>query len=249
MLIYNVCTADGLTNGLTGQVIAFEERKNQKEFIIVEFDDKDAGEEERKKYPWACQKYGNLATPIAKISFDYSVGDASKDHTKKVTIIQYPLTLAFALTAHKVQGQTVTAPKPVGLNLDKVFQANQAYVMLGRCENLEQLYLNKFKSKKINCDKKSKEETLRIMADAKQALKENQWLSSKTLFKVATLNVRSLIHKLEDLKSDSCLLQSDIIVITETHYFRNFKIEGLKIEGFEDYHVQQGKGKGRSWTF
>ena len=64
MLIYNVCTADGLTNGLTGQVIAFEERKNQKEFIIVEFDDKDAGEEERKKYPWACQKYGNLATPI-----------------------------------------------------------------------------------------------------------------------------------------------------------------------------------------
>ena len=87
------------------------------------------------------------------------------------------------------------------------------------------------------------------MADAKQALKENQWLSSKTLFKVATLNVRSLIHKLEDLKSDSCLLQSDIIVITETHFFRNFKIEGLKIEGFEDYHVQQGKGKGRSWTF
>ena len=243
MLIYNICTIDGLTNGLSGTVIAFEEREKQKDFIIVKFDDEDAGEEERRKFPWVYKKYGSNATPISKISFDYSVGDASKDHTKKVKIIQYPLTLAFALTAHKIQGQTVSAPKPVGLNLDKVFQANQAYVMLGRTESLEQLYLQKFKPKKIYCDKQSKEETLRITADAKKALKENEWFSSQNVLKVSALNIRSLINKTEDLKKDDCLLQSDIIVVTETHYEHGFK--RTKLNGYEDFSVINGKGKGK----
>ena len=246
MLIYNVSTVDGLTNGSTGTVIEFETRKSQKEFIIVKFDDPEAGEDERRQYPWVCQKYGSHATPISKITFDYSVGDASKDHTKKVRIIQYPLTLAFALTAHKIQGQTVAAPKPVGLNLDSVFQANQAYVMLGRTENLNQLYLQKFNPKKIYCDKKSKEETLRIAADSKQALMDNKWFSSQKLLKVSALNIRSLIHKIEDLKKDYTLLQSDIIVISETHYDHGFK-NPTKLDGFEEYHVMKGKGKGMFW--
>ena len=54
-----------------------------------------------------------------------------------------------------------------------------AYVMLGRTENLEQLYLKKFDSGKIYCDKKSKEETLRIVEEAKQATIDNKWFSSK----------------------------------------------------------------------
>ena len=33
MLIYNVCTIDGLTNGLTGSVIDIERRKNEKENV------------------------------------------------------------------------------------------------------------------------------------------------------------------------------------------------------------------------
>ena len=243
MLIYNVCTIDGLTNGLTGSVIEIERRKNEKEFIIVKFDDPDAGEEERRKFPWVAKKFGSQATPISKITFEYSVGDASKDHTKKVRIIQYPLTLAFALTAHKIQGQTVTAPKPVGLNLDTVFQANQAYVMLGRTESLNQLYLQKFKPGKIYCDKKSKEETLRIMADSKQALMDNKWFSSQNLLKVSALNINSLINKFDDLKTDYCLLQSDVIVISETHYYHGFK-NIPKLDGYQDYHVKAGKGKG-----
>ena len=77
----------------------------------------------------------------------------------------------------------------VGLNLDKVFQANQAYVMLGRTQSLQQLYLQQFKPKKIYCDKKSKEETLRITTNAKKALMENKWFSSPNLLKISALNI------------------------------------------------------------
>ena len=94
MLIYNISTIDGLTNGLTGCIIDFERRKNEKEFIIVKFDDPEAGEEERRKFPWVGKKFGSQATPISRITFEYSVGDASKDHTKKVRLTQFPLTLA-----------------------------------------------------------------------------------------------------------------------------------------------------------
>ena len=116
-------------------------------------------------------------------------------------------------------------------------------LMLGRTESLEQLYLQKFKPKKIYCDKKSKEETKRITTDAKKALKENEWFSSQNVLKVSALNIRSLINKTEDLKKDDCLLQSDIIVVTETHYDHGFK--RTKLNGYEDFSVINGKGKGK----
>ena len=121
MLIFNVNTLDGLTNGQTGYITAIEERPNNKDFIIVKFDDADAGEEERRKQPWISKKYGTSVTPVSRVSFEYSVGSAAKDHTTKVKIIQFPLILAFAITAHKIQGQTIAAPRPVVLNLDSVF--------------------------------------------------------------------------------------------------------------------------------
>ena len=75
---------------------------------------------------------------------------------------------------------------------------------------------------------------------------DNKWFSSQKLLKVSALNIRSLIHKIEDLKKDYTLLQSDIIVICETHYDHGFK-NPTKLDGFEDYHVKQGKGKGTFW--
>lgn len=243
MLIFNVNTVDGLTNGQTGFVIAIEERDDNKDFIIVQFDDAEAGVEERRKHPWITRKYGNHVTPISRVSFEYAVGSVAKDHTKKVKIIQFPLILAFAITAHKIQGQTVTAPKPVVLNLNSVFQSNMAYVMLGRTENLDQLYLENFESKKIYCDEQSKKETVRIMKESKKNFTSNDWFTSKKMLKVAAVNIRSLIKHFNDLKNDFTLLQSDIIIITETNYHLDPKFRPRELDGYEGFHVKRGKGK------
>ena len=146
---------------------------------------------------------------------------------------------------HKIQGQTITSLKPVVLNLNSVFQPNMAYVMLGRTENLEQLYLEEFDSKKIYCDKESKKETLKIMKTSKENLAQNDWFSSREMLKVAAVNIRSLIKHFDDLKNDYTLLQSDIIIVTETNYHLDPKFRPRELDGFEGFHVKRGKGKGK----
>ena len=49
--------------------------------------------------------------------------------------------LAWAITAHKIQGQTIAKPLKLVVDLSKVFEAAQAYVMLSRVQELEQLII------------------------------------------------------------------------------------------------------------
>ena len=149
------------------------------------------------------------------------------------------------ITAHKIQGQTITSPKPVVLNLNSVFQPNMAYVMLGRTENLEQLYLENFDPKKIYCDEESKKETIRIVKESKLVLEQNDWITSNEMLKVAAINVRSLIKHFDDLKNDFTLLKSDMIIATETNYHVDRpEFRPRELEGYEGFHVKRGKGKG-----
>ena len=129
------------------------------------------------------------------------------------------------------------------LNLNSVFQSNMAYVMLGRTENLDQLYLEKFDPKKIYCDDQSKKETLRIMKESKEALARNAWFSSREKIKVAALNIRSLIKHFDDLRNDVTILQSDIIITTETNYPLG-PFTARELDGYESFNVKGGKGKG-----
>ena len=56
-------------------------------------------------------------------------------------LIQYSIVLAWAVTVHKFQGQAVPSPQKVVIDLKSVFEAAQAYVMLSRVQELEQLYI------------------------------------------------------------------------------------------------------------
>ena len=67
-----------------------------------------------------------------------------------MTATQFPLKLAFACTAHKMQGITIPNPDPLFIDLKSVKEAAQAYVMMSRVQSLQQLYiLNKFPNNKI----------------------------------------------------------------------------------------------------
>ena len=94
----------------------------------------------RSNNPRITKLYGENATPIRRVSLEYSNSTLSKEHTAKVKLIQFPIRLAWAITAHKIQGQTIKHPRPVGIDINSTFgqgQASQAYIMLGRTENLQ----------------------------------------------------------------------------------------------------------------
>ena len=52
-------------------------------------------------------------------------------------VIQFPVKPAHAITAHKIQGQTIPWPSKVVLDLNSVFEDAQAHVMLSRAQRLE----------------------------------------------------------------------------------------------------------------
>ena len=56
-------------------------------------------------------------------------------------VIQFPLRLAFACTAHKIQGATIPKPQKAIINVSDTFAAAMVYVMLSRVCKLEQIFI------------------------------------------------------------------------------------------------------------
>ena len=101
-LVYNVNTVDNLVNGSFGTIVGFERTKsNAIEVIVVAFDDVNAGEQQRRKYPNISKKYENVrGTPIFRQELEYQTNNKQGVRAK---VVQFPLRLAWAQTAHKMQ--------------------------------------------------------------------------------------------------------------------------------------------------
>ena len=56
-------------------------------------------------------------------------------------MIQFPLKVAHAITAHKIQGQTIEKPLKVALDIASIVDDAQAHVMLSRVKEFEQVYI------------------------------------------------------------------------------------------------------------
>jgi len=69
----------------------------------------------------------------------------------QVSRVQLPLILAWAMSIHKSQGQTLERVK---VDLGKVFEKGQAYVALSRATSLEGLQVLNFSADKVNAHPK-----------------------------------------------------------------------------------------------
>ena len=123
MLTYNVDTSDGLTNGARGELIGIIKDGNGNiSKLVVKFGRESIGKERRRISSEICKKYPG-GTPIEKVNFPFSISKSKKSIVNTAMVIQFPLKLAFASTAHKIQGATIPKPQKIILNVTDTFAA------------------------------------------------------------------------------------------------------------------------------
>ena len=143
MLTQNLKTSDGLTNGAFGEVLGFDFKSDSSlRTIYVHFHNEKIGRETRTHFPDLQKLYhGKNTTPIKIYERTFPIGNEYSSTSSTASALQFPLKLSFAVTAHKVQGQTIKKPISVVIDLYKANKDAQAYVMLSRAETLEQLII------------------------------------------------------------------------------------------------------------
>ena len=249
MLRTNLDTSDGLTNGAVGYVAAIEKKGEKVETIYVEFEDEDVGEKLRAKNKIRLSKLGiPNATPISRVSLEYRLGDKKKRHGAKAHVIQFPLTLAWALNAHKTQGITIKSPSKLVVDIDSCFGPAMVYVALSRVQNIEQLFLLSLDTSKIWASKEALEELekMELMAlnSAENLLNDNWNVDRSYALKITSLNIGHLPNRLMDLQNDSTILKSHIICLQET--FSQSRTLPL-LPGYVcqmSQEIDQGRGRG-----
>ena len=133
MLTYNLDVCDSLTNGSQGKVFDFKYDSNNKiKYVLVIFDENESGRERRKAFNFEAEYPGRNVTPIALKETNFSLSKNKNNASSTATAVQFPLKLAYAATAHKIQGHTVKAPQGLIVDMVTWLKPAMAYVMLSR---------------------------------------------------------------------------------------------------------------------
>ena len=107
VMVYNVNIPDGLVNGSTGIIIGVEYKKKNVDCIIVKFDKDSSGQQQRERYSTLAAKYKSQnGTPIFRHEMECTLPTKmgkSLGFGSIAKIIQFPLIVNYASTAHKIQ--------------------------------------------------------------------------------------------------------------------------------------------------
>ena len=247
ILIHNIDTSDGLTNGQLGKLMHVVKNENGVPVkLIIEFDNENAGVKNRKNNSHLLSKFPN-GTLIEKVSVSYQLTRKSSKRSGNPTLIQFPIKLAQAITAHKIQGQSIRMPTKVGLDLASVFENSQAYVMLSRVEAIEQIYiLDELNEEKIRPNYSALRE-LKLMNNRCQNVSPISWKqNSQDQFKIAHLNCMNMLNNLEDIKCDPTLMESDLLFLSETWLTDDYS---PAINFYTAHYNNFGSGKGLAAFF
>ena len=194
----------------------------------------------RKKYP--------EGTVITKMEREYTIAKKTKSVVASTAkLIQYPVILAFAVTVHKVQGQTIERPLNCVIDLRSVFEGAQAYVMMSRIKELEQLFiLEELPENKIYPIQKALDE-IRRLQEVSINNNPNLWdkESKSNVTKVSYLNTRSIVNKFGNIESDLSLQKSNVLILAETWIEENSGSSmKYKLKSYETHLNSCGRGRG-----
>ena len=210
MLTTNVDVSDGLVNGARGEVVHIAvNTENSVTHILVKFDNPEVGA--KAKHASHFRNYPD-AVPLTRHETLFL---ARGMHGSEVTRVQFPLTLAWATTIHKVQG----------LTLDEIvvdmkggrFSPGQAYVAFSRVKKLEGLHILNFNPKAIKASQYVELEMERLNNNLLNPIPLiTNLLPLTTHISVALLNTRSILTKLPDINQDDSLKSAHVVCFTET---------------------------------
>ena len=222
MLTSNIDIADRLINGQMGTVIKFGFNSNTQvpRVIYVKFDDNEAGKGliDRSNNSFAKE---NKVVPIECILARFKVKPA-KASSPEIQRVQFPITLAWTCTVHKVQGLTLdNVVISFDLFKQRSFNYGQVYVALSRCTSLNGIHiLGRLESKHVRADPRVHKEYERLRNTSPQYTTQlrNELLISEnsSVVRLCVLNIRSLRKHSIDIKFDSNIFNSDVIAFTET---------------------------------
>ena len=182
--------------------------------LFVRFDDSKAGF--KKKQSPLGRHYD--AVPIERVTLDIKT-NSKNDSSPAIKSSQFPLTLSWGCTVHKVQG----------LGLDKIvlscdllkqrsFNPGQFYVGISRATSLEGLFLTgKFDKKVILVDKRVKAEYEYLRQEQLLDNSHNKDQLEDVFLEFKVCNVQSLSRHIVDMRSAPSFTNSDIILCTDPH--------------------------------
>ena len=208
MLTANVDVSDGLVNGARGEVVYVTISNNEVTCVLVKFDNDRVG----LKCIQSSQYRGRFANAVP-LSKHEVVFFARGKRGSEIKRLQFPLTLAWATTIHKVQS----------LTLDEIvvdmkggrFSPGQAYVAVSRVKTLTGLQILNFNSKAIKKSIDVENEMVRLNANLLQSVPEAS-CDPFSCVTIALLNVRSILAKLPDIRADNSLKSASILCFCET---------------------------------
>ena len=245
MLTYNIDTDDCLTNGARGEIVAFDRTKTGYiEKVIIRFDDKCQGEQKRLADKRTEEMYPGC-TAIERVMFQYSLSKRAASVSNTAKLVQFPLKLCFAATAHKFQGQTVLKPQKIAVDLRTVFGAAQSYVMLSRVQSIEQLFiLESLPENKFYADGQALKELQRLDNISINKIPSKWDQNGKDDLRIFSLNCQSIQGKISHIKEDKTMRNSHLICLSETWIMSDKLNEELQIKGFLLKMNSVGHGKG-----
>ena len=246
IIIHNICTVDGLTNGQLGTLEAVVKTKNnQVDKLIIKLFNKSAGVKNRQSHPFLATKYPDCIV-VERVSNQYPLRKKSGSVGTRTTatVIQFPVKLAHAITCHKIQGQTIPFPTKVALNIDDIFADGQAHVMLSRSQQLEQIFvLKKLNESKIRTSRLALQELERLDRISINKNPTPWHQDTPDTLKLLSLNCAGLRAHMEDIKQDNTMLQANIIHLIETSLAENEE-SPLVLPSYNVHSLSVGKGKG-----
>ena len=186
-------------------------------------------------------------TGIELMSVNYSL---KANAQQNLNVIQFPLKLAYAVTAHKIQGQSLPKPLKIGMDLGSTFTPSQAYVMLSRVEDIKQVVIMQaFQESNVTISPEALTE-LKKMNERSENANPTPWRSRKAgTTKIACLNVMNLKNNHRFICQDPTLQHADILCFSETWVSNDDDEQRFAVEGYQAHFNSAGPGKGLAVFF
>ncbi|KAG7465590.1 hypothetical protein JOB18_040958 [Solea senegalensis] len=225
MVTRNLDVEDGLVNGTFGTIAHIVTRsgshgKTTVTLLGLRLDNPSAGQRFRKKILGPSDNLAYIEKWEEKMSH------------KRMVRRQFPMKLAFACTAHKVQGMTLQSAV---VSLKRVFEPGMAYVALSRTTSLQGLNITDFEESKIYADPditSALEGMRRASFHGVMPLLHRVPLAEQTIFTVIHHNTEGLTCHMDDIRAHHELRLADVFCVTETHLSGSVVPQTLHLDGY-----------------